>query len=60
MVNNLKWTKINGGRNERIKIIKNTVEKTTMPFMEIIFMTAFVKINIARRVSSLRRVTDVR
>ena len=60
MVNNLKWTKINGGRNERIKIIKNTVEKTTMPLMEIIFMTAVVKINIARRVSSLRRVTDVR
>ena len=60
MVNNLKWTKINGGRNERIKIIKNTVEKTTMPFMEIISMTAVVKINIARRVSSLRRVTDVR
>ena len=40
MVNNLKLTNINSGRNIVVKIIKNTVEEITKPFSEIIPMTA--------------------
>ena len=36
MVNNLKFTNINSGRNKVVKIIKNTVEDITKPFSEII------------------------
>ena len=42
MVNNLKLTNINSGRNIVVKIIKNTVEEITKPFSEIIPMTAAV------------------
>ena len=54
MVNNLKLTNINSGRNIVVKIIKNTVEEITKPFSEIIPMTAAMTSSITRRVSNLR------
>ena len=60
MIRNFKLTNMNGRRIELIKIIKDTVEKIGKPFSEIIHMTAVVTTNIARKVSNLRLVTDVR
>ena len=36
MVNNLKFTNINGGRNKAMKIIKNTALEIWKRFMEIV------------------------
>ena len=61
MVNNLKFTNINGGRNKAKKIIKETkVLIAAIPLLEILSMTVIRMSNIVRRVSSLLRVTDVR
>ena len=60
MINNLKLRKINNGRNKAKKIIKDTApEIKFIPVLEITLMAAVEMINIARRVSSLRLVTDV-
>ena len=58
MANNFKLTKINGGTNMTVKIIKN-IGKDMTPYLEIIYTTADGISNITRKVSSLRLVTDV-
>ena len=60
MINNLKLTNINGGRNKPRKIVIVTGKEIIKPFIDIKHLTAIVVTNIARRVSSLRLVTDVR
>ena len=60
MVNNLRLTNINGGRNKARRIIKNTLPRITKPLAEIRYVTTVEMSNIARRVSNLPLVTDVR
>ena len=60
MTNNLKLTNINGGRNTAMRTIKNTGLENSKLYPKLICMTVVVICNIARRVSSLRLVTDVR
>ena len=60
MMNNLKLININGRRNKAVKINKNTAQEFTKAFLEIIFIIITGMSNFARRVSSLRLVTDVR
>ena len=60
MTANLKLTNINGGKNKAMRITKFTEIEITKPFLEIIYKTAIGMSNIARRVSGLRLVTDVR
>ena len=60
MVNNLKLTNINGGRSKARRIIKNTLPRITKPLAEIRYVTTVEMSNIARRVSNLPLVTDVR
>ena len=59
MMNNLKLTNINGRRNKAMKTNKNTAQEVTKAFLDIIFIIITGMSNIARRVSSLRLVTDV-
>ena len=60
IASNLKLANINGGKNNATKIAKNTAREIAVPVLEIIYTTVVVISNIARRVSSLRLVTDVR
>ena len=60
MMYNFKLTNINGGRNNAMKINEKTAQEITKAFLEIIFIIITGMSNIARRVSSLRLVTDVR
>ena len=59
-INHLKLTKINGGRNKARKISKSIAPEIAKLFLEIMRRTVIGKSNIARRVNSLRLVTDVR
>ena len=59
MMNNLKLTNINGGRNKAMRMIKfSELEITKLP-LEIVNMTIVEMSIIATKVSSLRLVTDV-
>ena len=60
MINSLKLTKINGGRNKARKMSKSIAPEIARPFLEIMRMTVIGISNIARRDNSLRLVTDVR
>lgn len=59
MINNLILTNINGGRNKHMKSSSNVTTGIIKPFLEIIYMIVVGMSKIARRVSSLRLVTDV-
>ena len=59
MINNLKLTNIIGGKNKALKAIKYAASGITKAFLDIIYKTMVGMSNIARRVSSLRLVTDV-
>ena len=60
IINNLKLTNINSGRNMTRRIVRDTVPEITKSLLEITYMTVVRISDTARRVSNLRLVTVVR
>ena len=60
ILNSLKLRYTKGGNRTMVPIIKTSVREMTMSFVEITYEVVCTTSNIARRVNSLRLVTDVR